>query len=119
MQPRRFGVQFEHVAQNCDAAAAMGRFTQRKDLECGSNRSGTGVVALVDQRERAVRTGDTLLFAAPGRCTHPGERGGGVLYVGAEGIDRKRVVSGKMVYVRVDLSGRRILKKQIDNVLQQ
>src|SRR3546814_3307663 len=72
MQSRRFGAQFEHVAQNCYAAAAMGRFTHRKDLECGSNRSGTGVVALVDQRERAVRTCDTLLFAAPGRCTHPG-----------------------------------------------
>src|SRR3546814_16257451 len=36
-----------------------------------------------------------------------------------EAADRKRVVSGKRVYVRVDLGGRRIIKKKQETVRTQ
>src|SRR3546814_13094999 len=42
---------------------------------------------------------------------------GAIGRVRAAGTDRKSVVSGKSVSVRVDLGGRRIIKKKIINVL--
>src|SRR3546814_17648989 len=39
--------------------------------------------------------------------------GAGIFLVRRAGRDRKRVVSGKSVSVRVDLGGRRIIKKKI------
>src|SRR3546814_20012874 len=55
--------------------------------------------------------------AAGGAGDHgqPGavERGGGVFF---RPSDRKSVVKGKSVSVRVDLGGRRILKKKISNL---
>src|SRR3546814_10606671 len=52
------------------------------------------------------QTAEVVKVRAQRRLGHPHERG--------EGVDRKSVVSGKSVSVRVDLGGRRLIKNITD-----
>ncbi len=54
MKRRPEVAEFQHVAQNRDAPAALARLRLREQRECGAHRGGIGVVAFVDQQHFAV-----------------------------------------------------------------
>src|SRR3546814_17760924 len=73
----------------------------------------------VRRRFGGARRGDALpgggaagLGRAAGRCRGRGRSGGGALGGGLHPPDRKSVAEGKSVSVRVDIGGRRSIKKQ-------
>src|SRR3546814_14778804 len=67
--------------------------------------AGPGDPELLTRRaERLIREAEVIF--------HDALVGPGILELAGQGADRKSVVSGKSVSVRVDLGGRRIIKKK-------
>src|SRR3546814_15578299 len=79
----------------------------REEIQAESTAPKGRVLASPAVRKRALDLGVDLALVRPAE-------GGRVRHGDLE--DRKSVVSGKSVSVRVDLGGRRILEKQITNI---
>src|SRR3546814_12834194 len=94
---------------------------QREVVTAGPAQHGRRVGGAATQ---AGAGGDPLVDPHVSSAIHGAQRSGDEVaavggHVGAGAVpDRKRVVSGKSVSVRVDLGGRRIIKKTNNNISQ-
>src|SRR3546814_11621695 len=87
----------------CSSDLNLARYIRELDRPCAVARNDA--VTLAD----IARLAPSHIIVSPGPCT-PKEAG-----ISNAVIDRKSVVSGKSVSVRVDLGGCRILKKKNNN----
>ena len=116
MQRELLGAEFQHVAEKGDPPAAadpadavLGR-GGGEDLERRRHRRGVGVVALVDQRDRAVEAAGPIRIAparaAAVRGAPVGQRQGGAGDVAADGVDRRQ--HGERVHREVPARRRKL-----------